>query len=405
MTVKDGRHISPRRRSLPLLPLWFRWLALPTITFLYGAYRAASDVATGLKKLLDAKDYETVTTRSTSLPRPSFSLAYTDSLGFFDDIPDSEWKRLRTIAISSGLADRRLNGDGRTIDDDGYWTQIPPLPFYSRNFDPNFACRFEVRVGGTGDGPKFTCDPHRIPDTADFETDDGSHHHDLTTIAANDRRASPSSGRNGKRKRCLVYSVGSAGIFRFEFALQAMLGSERRCEIHVFDVDDYASKMPKMMDIHFHQWGFKRDNGPTTDESPDENYAYPALPGQVTSTGRLMGRDALSYKYHSLSQTMKLLGHAGRTIDVLQIDCEGCEWSTYRDWIRGTSLDGSVVVPPPRQILVELHKSPPPHARSFFDSMRRAGYVVFHKEPNLEGCGGTCVEYGFLKMRPEFYDE
>mmetsp|Transcript_75631 Transcript_75631/g.210096 ORF Transcript_75631/g.210096 Transcript_75631/m.210096 type:complete len:107 (-) Transcript_75631:48-368(-) len=48
---------------------------------------------------------------------------------------------------------------------------------------------------------------------------------------------------------------------------------------------------------------------------------------------------------------MELLGHdASRTIDLLKIDCEGCELSTLRDW---THLDI-------RQILIEVHGVPSP---------------------------------------------
>jgi hypothetical protein len=36
---------------------------------------------------------------------------------------------------------------------------------------------------------------------------------------------------------------------------------------------------------------------------------------------------------HSIPEFQKLLRHEGRTIDILKIDCEGCEWTSYKDWI------------------------------------------------------------------------
>ena len=53
-------------------------------------------------------------------------------------------------------------------------------------------------------------------------------------------------------------------------------------------------------------------------------------------------------KYMSMQETVKELGHENRVIDILKIDCEGCEWFTYKDW-----LEFDI-----RQILVETHNAP-----------------------------------------------
>ena len=54
---------------------------------------------------------------------------------------------------------------------------------------------------------------------------------------------------------------------------------------------------------------------------------------------------------------------------------------------------------PSMQILVELHNIKAP---SLFNSLYKAGYVVFHKESNTLGCKGSCIEYSFLKLSPNF---
>ena len=89
---------------------------------------------------------------------------------------------------------------------------------------------------------------------------------------------------------------------------------------------------------------------------------------------------------------MQELGHVGRRVDIFKIDCEGCEWQTYRDWFEADL----------RQILVETHltcSSTP----SFFQELHDNGYVIFHKEPNIQYCKGECVEFSFLKLEKEYF--
>lgn len=80
---------------------------------------------------------------------------------------------------------------------------------------------------------------------------------------------------------------------------------------------------------------------------------------------------------------------------VFQIDCESCEWVTWRDWLTADV----------RQILVETHDVPKV-APDFFDELFAAGYVLFHKEPNIHpgssAGGGFGVEWAFLKLDKEF---
>ena len=81
------------------------------------------------------------------------------------------------------------------------------------------------------------------------------------------------------------------------------------CEIHVFDVLPHFDRPGEntARGIHYHPWGLKSSYG--ADLGTAEN-------GPLSS----------------LQETMKKLGHEGRTIDVFKIDCEGCtlQWSFCR---------------------------------------------------------------------------
>lgn len=70
--------------------------------------------------------------------------------------------------------------------------------------------------------------------------------------------------------------------------------------------------------------------------------------------------------FKTFEETIKELGHDGRPIDIFKIDCEGCEWSTYKDWINADL----------RQIVVEVHRAPEV-AQDFFSDLQKAGYVSF----------------------------
>jgi hypothetical protein len=170
--------------------------------------------------------------------------------------------------------------------------------------------------------------------------------------------------RIAKKSECLVYSVGSAGNAAFEAALLKEVSPE--CEIHVFDFDDFAQTTAEQTGhsktVFYHQWGLSGQTG---------------------------GR------YKSFKDTVAELGHINRTIDIFKIDCEGCEFDTFRAW-----LDAPVVI---QQILVEVHGTGD-RAHDFFKTLQETGYAIFHKEPNIQyQTHGMCVEYCFLLLSPQFW--
>jgi hypothetical protein len=131
-------------------------------------------------------------------------------------------------------------------------------------------------VGGQGDGAMWTCDPHRLI----------------------------------KRTDCVIYSVGSDGVFDFEDGIVDLLGS-KHCEIHVFDtIDQERVGDPELRNIFFHKWGIH--------SSYDEVYNAEMVRD---------GLEGLKPEFDSLPHTMKdRFLEENRTIDILKIDCDGCEW-------------------------------------------------------------------------------
>jgi hypothetical protein len=184
----------------------------------------------------------------------------------------------------------------------------------------------------------------------------------------------------------VVYSIGSEGKYEWEDSLIDEIGS-KHCEIHVFDPGDYARPGdPEKNNIHYHAWGLK--------SSYDEAYNAKITRNALNGT-----QPALL----SFQETVQMLGHEGRTIDILKIDCERCEWANYKDWISADI----------RQILIETHGVPSPvegngwhqapmQVADFFDAFRANNFAMFSKEVNVHG-GGSCVEFSYMKLHPDFW--
>ena len=265
----------------------------------------------------------------------SYERASRDSGGFFDDISDESWALMKQ-RVKTRINHYDPNDPNRGINQPNAW--------YQENFEPDFTCAHERRIGGMGDGPKWVCDPHRL-----------------------------------KKKDCLIYSVGSEGNFMFENSVIKEIG--KHCEIHTFDPEiqgrPYGHLAPT--GVNYHNWGFMSETeGKLAQAKYDRN---------VHRAGG---------NFKTMKQTIEELGHGGREIDIFKIDCEGCEWTTYQGWFNsGATL---------RQILVEVHNTPADTVNKFFTGVQDAGYVTFHKEPNIQWAGGNCVEYAFLKLEKSFYE-
>lgn len=265
----------------------------------------------------------------------SYDLAKSQSFGYFDDISDSQWMRAKEIhARIFPNHNSDLKRFSNPVGADKR-SQKMSNHWYSQNFFEEFRCPSAQRLPANGnpDGPKWVCDPHRLRNKPD----------------------------------CLVYSVGSAGKVEFERGVKEGIGPH--CEIHTFDFTSYNRRNGHFEEglkglATFHHWGLGTENDARKNPS----------------------------RFKTLNQTIQELGHENRTIDLFKIDCEGCEWSTFEQWIKQDI----------RQILVETHHAPFPTAKDFFYGLHDAGYVIFNKEANLI-MQGTLVEYGFLKLSTDFF--
>jgi len=276
-------------------------------------------------------------------PSPSIGLAFTQSYGFFNDITDESWERMQDRARNM------VQYEHESWPEKGYEN---PIQWYLNNLQPDFTCPHISRVGGHGDGPKWTCDPHRLLD----------------------------------RENCLIYSIGSEGKYEWEDALYEQLGGPH-CEIHVFDPGNYGRTGDmEHKNIHFHSWGLKSNY----DQAYNAMITLDALEG---AKPRML----------TFQETVEELGHRGRTLDIFKIDCEKCEWANYKDWISADI----------RQILIETHGVPSPkggnewhHAplkvADFFDAFTENNFAMYSKEVNIYG-GGNCIELSYVKLHPAFW--
>ena len=272
-----------------------------------------------------------------------------ESFGFFDDIDDATWSRHQHRARNEPIYFLPNRPNAHSAD---------PARWLLFNVDPLFTCPNLRRVGGRGDGPKWTCDPHRLVRQPD----------------------------------CLIYSIGSRGIYRFEDGIVAILkqydplantaqvGEEAtpwlpNCEIHVFDPDPKYARAGDTTgkNIHYHAIGLKSSYEPFD-----------------------VGSFPRSFEFLSFQDIQKQLGHENRRVDVFKIDCETCEWSTYQDW-----LHPDVDI---RQVLIETHgiREEP---NLFFNRFLDMGFVPFSKEANTHPMAkptGQLFEWGFVKLHPNF---
>ena len=318
-------------------------------------------------------------------------LAYVQSFGFFDDIPNEMWLRAQEIHTKvfpnyfidqdkdddeyhkkQNNANKENNKKNINKSSDYHDADtIQSLKEYSnlnthkgnygklknshkwngQNFQIKFHCPLAQRVPPTsqGDGPKWVCDPHRLQKRQEQHEEQ---HEDK---------------RPNNDQDCLIYSFGSNGKPEFE---QGIHDIAPNCEIHTFDMvtsnrrnGDFAQALNGTISV-FHAWGLGTEQ--EARQSPK--------------------------RFKTLSQTMQVLGHVGRRIDIFKIDCEWCEWFTYDQW-----LEQDI-----RQILVETHNAPLPAAQDFFFELHNAGYVIFSKEANYFNQGGG-VEFGFVKLHSDFF--
>eukprot|EP00186_Timspurckia_oligopyrenoides_P002750 CAMPEP_0182443598 /NCGR_PEP_ID=MMETSP1172-20130603/2300_1 /TAXON_ID=708627 /ORGANISM="Timspurckia oligopyrenoides, Strain CCMP3278" /LENGTH=331 /DNA_ID=CAMNT_0024638939 /DNA_START=79 /DNA_END=1074 /DNA_ORIENTATION=- len=160
--------------------------------------------------------------------------------------------------------------------------------------------------------------------------------------------------------RCLIYSVGSNNDFSFEIDIYSRLPM---CEIYTFD-PTLGDRTPKNPDyVKFYPWGIAGKDDPS---KPN---------------------------YFKLQTIMKKLGHEGLEIMIFKIDVEGHEFPAFRDLFQAEFL-------PMRQILLEAHSVK--RNAGLFINLRRRGFAIYHKEPNLR-FSDKLHEYAFIRLNKDFF--
>jgi len=122
--------------------------------------------------------------------------------------------------------------------------------------------------------------------------------------------------RLAQKEKCVIYSIGSRGDYSFEEDMHAI---NPNCEIHTFDPGAYDASSPSFI-----------------------NFNRVAL-GSEDQVGR---NHSGGGRYATFTSLMKELGHT--SIDVLKIDCDGCEYKIYEQ-LKGVPFD---------QLLIEIHRFP-----------------------------------------------
>lgn len=139
--------------------------------------------------------------------------------------------------------------------------------------------------------------------------------------------------RNKRMKKdpCLVYSFGVYDSVEWEKIVESKFG----CEVHAFDPVVNITKMQnRAKGVTVHQIGLQ---GVGTDMSETNGIQYDKIDHK-----RLL----------PLDQIMKRLGHENRTLDILKLDCEGCEWGVLRQ-LACNADDGDQAIA--TQMLIEFH--------------------------------------------------
>ncbi len=295
--------------------------------------------------------------------------AVIDSEGFMNET-DATWKMRKQRQMRQVLLQREALA---TCPDNAWWSSLACFPSCSSSSQDSVARFLTCREENGSDAVHQGCSAPAIKDCPGEVFWQIFYEPSFSCMF---KRRIGNAGEGGKwvcdpylvaqkpevGQPCLIYSVGSNGQYDFEEAVHKEISSA--CEIHTIDKNDW------------------------------NHYGRGPPPSFVTYHKFTMGVPPAAT---SLSTIVHELGHESRTIDIFKIDCEGCEWDTFRSWFgQGVYI---------RQILVELHGTGHvngSNAHDFFNFLFNLGYVIFSKEPNTLGCGGSCIEYGFLKMSPGF---
>jgi Methyltransferase domain len=324
---------------------------------------------------------------SSVLQKSTFQLAFNHSFGYFDDIDDSQWEEF----YLKPLIDAQHY---RFPEDHDRYSSNKSASWIFSNWDPYFTCPHVRKIGGLGGGSKWVCDVERLQKVIERRRSKDAKILEVWSPPQSSSGKKGTEIKNGQSPLCLVYSIGSNGNYFWEDNLFKFVGGD--CEIHIFDPDPFDRPgMSKIKNMHFHQWGL------------GSSYSNQSQSRKLVRRRRKNGDKPYTKReqkktYYSFQEIRKILGHENCTIDIFKIDCEGCEWHSYEDWITADI----------RQLLIETHELPMPggkkptafgvlpaiSASAVFDTFHDHGFVLFSKEVNTMNGNGFSSEWSFLKL-------
>lgn len=277
---------------------------------------------------------------------PGSGWSLDESLGWFDE-PDGDWK-YRKSHVKEQLKFRK---------------------FYPQN-----STQQGLRVKANDNSVMFQMDWRPILECPEMVTLQNVHNMEAKYLCG--------AIRLKNAKKCVVYSIGSRGEFSFEELVHDL---NPNCEIHVFDpAPEFANSSSTPAFIRYNAVGLASTSDGDLDPVQRRRMA------------------ASNYQYETLSEMMARLGHD--EIDVLKIDCDGCEYKMYEQL-------GKINC---KQLLIEIHRYPNknegPEWEGYvrmMDSFYEYGYIPVAREMNAayprKPAGGEmqvwAAEYVYVRMK------
>lgn len=141
------------------------------------------------------------------------------------------------------------------------------------------------------------------------------------------------------RGGCLVYAFGTQHADEFTDFWAAQTG----CQVFAFDPTvTYYKALPHPA-ITFHPWGLT-----SVDSANDARSELASIGHYGKVSGTLL----------TLREIVARLGHQGRTLTALKLDCEGCEWTTIRDmYCQADAASDGGAIPRVLSLNIEFHLS------------------------------------------------
>ena len=220
-------------------------------------------------------------------------------------------------------------------------------------FPPIFSCPWRDRLGRFADGGKVVCNWQAL-------------------------------ARMGEA--CTVVSVG----VQKEVSFETELASRTRCQIHAFD-----HTVPKL------------PNARTVEQTVVRPCDGVGRGGAISFRKLGLGSNLHQPGEASMLRTFDELTSSLGRIDLLKIDCEGCEWAVFRQLQRAGSLARV------DQLLIELHLSDRrghslgiKEVADLFAACEEAGLYPFSSEPNWRPAAVLnqkpwAIEYSFVRATAE----